>query len=672
MMAKKIILILLGISIFGQLSAQSWKKLNKAADELLKQGKYEEAAANYEQAWQKKQGKKDLIYKAGEAYYVVRDYRKAAEAYQHVKDENNSYPLVGLKYARSLKQDGQYEKSIEAFQSFADKYTGDGKAILEDVINTEIKGAELGLTLPAQADRSIEVLYPGAEINSDDAEFAPFPVGPEQIYFSSSMGGKARVYSSRKIGDRWTKAGTPGNFPIISQGQYANAMITADGERMYFTICSNDNYWDDLNTRCEIFVTKKEGTAWSQPERLPDYINMKGVTATHPYAVQQAGQEILYFASNRDGGRGGMDIWYAARDLGADGTDFTFPINLGATINTLGDEITPFYNMDEGALYFSSNGQVSIGGFDVFKSRGEETTWGPSENVGMPINSPADDYYFIKNANSSGGFIVSNRAFGGEKTNTTNADIFELQMGGKRLSLKGNAYDQESGGLLNNVSVSLYQVFDDGSDNLLISKDFASGSYSFELLPNRHFRVEIGKQGYLVSTYEFVTNDPNTYTYGQPVFLERGMDDEPMVMEPVDPGTTPVDPNPNPNRPTTDIPNTPLSEPGVTYTARGTSAKDNLEYVTSAPQHRGVYYKIQIAAVKKFDPNNSKYAAISSLGRFDTEDIPSRGLTRVLLAEFFSEEDAESALRSIKSNGFSNAYLVKYEDGNRYGRVNLD
>ncbi len=672
-MAKKIILILLGISIFGQLSAQSWRKLSKEADDLLKQGKYEEAAANYEQAWQKKQGKKDLIYKAGEAYYIIRDYRKAAEAYQHVKDENNNYPLVGLKYARSLKQDGQYDKAIEAFQSFGDNYTGDGKAILQDVINTEIKGAELGMALPAQADRSIEVLYPGSEINSDAAEFAPFPVGAEQIYFSSSMGGKARVYSSRKIGDSWTKAGTPGNFPIISQGQYANATITQDGERMYFTICSNDNYWDDLNTRCEIFVTKREGTTWSQPERLPDYINMKGVTATHPFAVQQNGQEILYFASNRDGGRGGMDIWYAARDMGTDNNDFTFPINLGATINTLGDEITPFYSMDQGALYFASNGLVSIGGFDIFKSRGEETTWSPAENAGMPINSPADDYFYIKNPNGASAFVVSNRVFGGEKNNTTDTDIFELQMGGKRISLKGNAYDQESGGLLNNITVSLYQIFDDGSDNLLISKDFASGSYNFELLPNRSFRVEISRDGYQAGSYQFVTDDPNTFTYGQPVFLAKGMDDEPMVMEPVDPGTPPVNPNRNPTntRPTTS-PEPPLSEPGVTYTARGTSAKDNLEYVTSAPQHRGVYYKIQIAAVKTFDPNNSKYAAISSIGRFDTEEIPSRGLTRVLVAEFFSQEDAESALQSIQNSGFSNAYLVKYEDGNRYGRVNLD
>ncbi|GJM34159.1 MAG: hypothetical protein DHS20C18_31600 [Saprospiraceae bacterium] len=666
MMAKKIILIILGISIMGQLSAQSWKKLSKAADGLIKEGKYEEAAATYEQAWQKKQSKKDLIYKAGEAYYTIRDYRKAAEAYQNVKDENNNYPLVGLKYARSLKQDGQYKKAIDAFNSFADKYTGDGKAILQDVVNTEIKGAELGQTLGSQADRSVEVLYPGVEINSDAAEFAPFLVGPEELYFSSSMGGKARVYSSRKIGNRWSKAATPGNFPVISQGQYANATMTPDGERMYFTICNNDKRWDDLNTRCEIFVIKKQGAAWSQPERLPDYINMKGVTATHPFTIHQGGQEILYYASNRDGGRGGMDIWFAARDLGEDDNDFTFPINLGATVNTLGDEITPFYSADEGTLYFSSNGHVSIGGFDVLKTRGEETNWGTIENVGLPINSSADDYFFVKNSSSSTGFLVSNRAFGGEKSNTTNSDIFELQMGGKRIALKGNAYDQESGGLLNNITVSLFQVFDDGSDNLLISKEFASGSYSFELLPNRSFRVEVGKPGFLSGTYNFVTNDPNTFTYGQPVFLEPSMGggDEPLVMDPVDPGTKP---RPNVNKPEP-FP----AEPGVTYTARGTSTKDNLEYVTSAPKHRGIYFKIQIAAVKRFNPNDSKYAAVQSLGRFDTEEIPSRGLTRVLVAEFFSQEDAESALQSVQSNGFSNAYLVKYEDGNRYGRVNLD
>ena len=143
-------------------------------------------------------------------------------------------------------------------------------------------------------------------------------------------------------------------------------------------------------------MIKKSGNAWSQPERLPDYINMKGVTATHPFPVHIGGQEFLYFASSRTGGRGGMDIWYVTRDLGIDNNDFTFPVNLGPSVNTLGDEITPYYDQTEGALYFASNGLISIGGFDVFSSRGTEVNWSVPENVGLPYNSSADDYFFIK------------------------------------------------------------------------------------------------------------------------------------------------------------------------------------------------------------------------------------------------------------------------------------
>ena len=173
----------------------SWKKHKKLAEQLYAQGDYAGAADNYEKAWQKKNSKKELIFKAGESYYLIKDYRKAAEALQNVKDENEEFQLPGLKYARSLKQDGQYKKAGEAFQHFLDNYTGQGKAILEDIIQTEIQGCELGKELPARANRDVEIQLLGGGVNSDEDEFAPFPLGGGGIYFSSSMGGKARIYT---------------------------------------------------------------------------------------------------------------------------------------------------------------------------------------------------------------------------------------------------------------------------------------------------------------------------------------------------------------------------------------------------------------------------------------------------------------------------------------------
>jgi hypothetical protein len=667
-MVKKLLLIAFAIGFLTPLGAQlSWKKHRDLAEQAFQQGNFAEAAENFEQAWRKKQKRTELAFKAGESYYLLRDYRKAAESYQHVKDKNDVYPLVGLKYARSLKQDGQYDKAAQEFRSFSNSYTGENKAILEDIIRTEVLGCQLGKDLPSQINRDVELLYPGKGVNSDMEEFAPFPISDDELYFSSARGDKARIYASRRVGRTWSEAAIPGNFPVIQNNHFCNGALAPDGQRFYFTICSGDQPWDNLKTRCEIFAVKRSGAGWSQPERLPDYVNMKGVTSTHPTVAHSGGREVIYYASNREGGRGGLDLWYISRDLGIDNNDFTFPVNLGPTINTLGDEITPFYDPENEMLYFSSNGHVSIGGFDVMQARGEEINWSVAENTGLPINSSADDYFYIKNRTASGGFLVSNRVFGGEKTNTRNADIFEFTVGGRRIMVKGTVYDQTTSAPLNDITVSLYQVFNDGAENMLISKSFSDGTYSFELLPDRRFKVQITSYGYSPFSYQFATNDPSVYTYGQPAYLRKTTAGQPTPVEPAypDAGT---------DRPTAGASGAPLplmegSVPGATYTSRATAHNDNFEYVTSAPRYRGVYYKIQLAAVGNYEA--SKFQSVSGIGRVDTEKLTSRELTRVLVGDFFSERDAIRAMESAKKAGYSGAYVVKYEDGARFGKVTI-
>jgi hypothetical protein len=127
------------------------------------------------------------------------------------------------------------------------------------------------------------------------------------------------------------------------------------------------------------------GKSWTAPERLPDYINEQNVSTTQPNVVVDGNTEILYFASNRSGGMGGMDIWYTTRETNSNANDFTLPINAGSRINTKADEITPFYDKIEGNLYFASNGGISIGGMDIFKVKGAKSQWQAAENVGTRL-----------------------------------------------------------------------------------------------------------------------------------------------------------------------------------------------------------------------------------------------------------------------------------------------
>ncbi len=670
------------------ISAQSWRKLRKTAEQQYAEGNYSDAADTYEMAWNKKKRKKELIFKAGEAYYMLKDYRKAAAAYQNVKDETKTYPLVGLKYARSLKQDGQYDKAIKAFQQFIDGYTGDGKAILQDVINTEVEGCELAKKLAETPNKSINVLYPNGGINTNFDEFAPFAATPDFLYFSSAIGGNARIYFSKRMGDEWSKASIPSNFPVISNGHYANGSISQDGQRFYFTVCNDDIKWDQLNSRCEIFVSKKEDVNWGEPKRLPDYINMEGVSITQPYSIEKDGQEYLFFSSNREGGRGGMDIWFAVRDLGMDGNDFTFPVNLGPTINTLGDELSPYYDVENETLYFSSNGHATVGGFDIFKSQGNETTWATPINAGFPVNSSADDLFFRKNNGSGNGFFVSNRVFGGVKNTTRNTDIFEFQSASSGYALKGDVMDRENGALVNEITVSLYQVFEDGTENLLLDRDFHDGHYSFKILANKSYMIKVASPGYYKETYSFSSDNTSKFNYGETIYLEKS-----NYSTEAETGDTKTGEDTHTAVPPTDdrdniipdgavyVPPTIIHEDGnsgavsegggVAYTARGTSKSDQREYITSAPKHRGIYYKVQLTAVRKFDPNHDKMVKAASLGRLDTEKLTSKNITRVLVAEAFDKQSAKELLDRAKNSGFKGAFIVKYEDGIRYGRVNL-
>lgn len=651
-MIKKILIVALGICMATCLSAQkklNWKKHVKEAERLEAAGNLARAAEHYEQAWQKKNSKKDLIFKAADLYYKIKDYRKAAASYEYVKNDNDDFPLVGLKFARSLKQDGQYDKAKSAFQTFLDAYSGQGKSILQDVIRKEVIGCELASKLPLKANRSIELKYI-ENVNSDNNEISP-AVYNNEMFFAANKGRKIRIFNTRKVGSNWGTISNPNAFPIINNGNYSNPCFSPNGSKLYFTICDNDNSLDELRARCEIFYTERTSKGWSEPQRLPDYINQDGVTATTPFVFESGGKEILYFASNRENGRGGLDLWYSTREL--NGGEFTFPVNLGSTVNTLGDELSPYYDQNNGVLFFSSNGQVTIGGYDIFQTNGNNETWSTPQNIGLPFNSSADDFSYVHSSDGTAGYIVSNRVFGGEKASTRHTDIFEFELGSSnRLVLNGNVYDKQSGDLIDNFTVTLYQV-DDRGENLLFSRDFANGAYSSDLLPDRNFRVKVSSPGYADMDYNITTDDPNTKVYGQPIFL-------------IADGSSNADPIAGGNHSDGDLIG---EDSGDSYTTRGLAPDDNFAFVTNAPRYKGVYFKIQLAALMDYNPERELYQQVYSMGRLDTESLIDKDLTRVLLADFFTREEAFSMLTQVQELGFPTAFVVKYEDGERYGRI---
>ncbi len=678
-MARTIILLALTAFFFSSVQAQqmSWRKHKKMAEELLEQAQYADAAEHFEQAWKKKSKKKDLIFKAAEAYYIVKEYRKAAEAYKNVSTDYKKYPTAGLEYARCLKQDGQYDEAIEEFLNFVENYTGEGQEILSEVVQREIEGCSLGREMASMDNPDgIQLEHLGTGVNTPETEFAPIPYNDNVLYFSSTMGERAKIYLSYKQEDgEWSKANIPESFPVVENGHFCNGSLTPDGGRFYFTICQSLENWGALTAQCAIYTIKKTDSGWTSPEKLRDYINNSGSTTTHPYVIHRDGSEILYFSSNREGTLGGMDIWYATRDLNSDDIDFTFPVNLGSKINSLGDDLSPYYDTQEGILYFSSNGLVSTGGQDIFKARGGETKWETPENLGTPFNSSADDYYFILNSSRTGGYLVSNRLFGMEKITTTHEDIFSFALQPMHeVILKGDVFEKESQNLLSDITVSIYEI-DDNHETLLLNQSFEDGSYAFELIPNKRFKVEIQRDGYYPAFYMLDSFEPDPDgNYGELVYLEKheeelsldsGLEDSGLDSDLVDIIEEIEIPYQPPAPPTV------VEESsGIEYTARGLSSHDSFEYITSAPRLTGTYYKVQIGALKNVNTLQNRYDPVRVFGRLDTEYITKKDLTRILVGDFLTKSEAKNAMQEIRRSGFSEAFMVRYDEGVRYGRVN--
>lgn len=684
MMIKKTInLVIVLLLVATVTEAQSWRKLRNQAEESFETGNYAEAAKLYEQAWRKKSKKTELIFKAGEAYDLLRDYPNAAKAFAKVKDKTDDFPLAGLYYARNLKQSNDYDQAIRAFNKFLDTYTGEDKSILERIVQIEIEGTQLAKVAAANADRSIELIHLGVGINTASDDFAPELAPDGTLYYSSTVGGTARIYQSELLGESWSKGELPSNFPLINYGQFANPSLSPDGQRMYFTVCEEGSF-GDLNTRCEIYVITLDGVVWSKPRRLPDAINAAGATNTHPFVTQRNNTEFLYFASNRSGSgsQGGMDIYYATRNINLPGAAFSQPINLGAPVNTNGDELSPFYDAERGRLFFSSNNHPSLGGFDIFVSEGNFTNWTQPANLGMPYNSSADDYHF--SAHQSGGFLSSNRVFGGEKLSTLDDDIFEFIVEeNKNLTYQGTVIDATNGEPVNYYTVTLYEITESGQQIQVEMKAVKQGAdgFRFAVLPNRQFRIDVDVPGYIPESQGFSTFNQGGDMYAQAIIVEPESKG-PITKEKEEISTNTTTPT-NTNPPATDQEKNPTSTsteegaqaitstPTAPYVTRGMASYDQVEYRSSAPQYEGTYYKVQLMAIKEFEENSPKYQKLAMVGDIETEYLLQKGIYRVLLAAYLSPQAAKQAQAKARTMGFPDAFIVKYEDGRRYGMVKL-
>lgn len=241
--------------------------------------------------------------------------------------------------------------------------------------------------------------------NCSIADFAPVRYG-NRIYFSSLRETKPGAYPISRI-FTYTEGQSPSLDAELnlknSKKHVACPTIMPDASRIFFTICQ-----DEAMQKCEIWYRDRdfEGT-WGVAMKLPESINVRGANTTQPAIGwdKSSKKYTLFFASNRMGGKGKMDIW--ASTITWDGK-FEEPVCL--PFNSPADEVTPSYSQMEQTLFFSSNGLKGLGRFDVFSVKKSDTnTWAKPENMGRPFNTAYDDMFYTYHDASQTGYLASDR-----------------------------------------------------------------------------------------------------------------------------------------------------------------------------------------------------------------------------------------------------------------------
>ncbi|RMF24533.1 MAG: tetratricopeptide repeat protein, partial [Bacteroidetes bacterium] len=391
------------------LQGQSLRALEKAADKAIAAKDYYTAMVHLQEALTRAPEKPALLYRYAEVARRFHAYPQAAKHYRKVLDsrEADAFPDALFHLAEVEKIQGNYEAAENHFRQFLAEKKG-SPSLLERA-RREAEACRWAAELRPDTAWVVENL--GRRINSPYSDFAALERGDTLYYTSYRFDFKEDSYRPRRrlakiLSSRRGSRGRtlPRKFNE-AQRHTAFTAFSHNGKRIYFAICS---YTQGVNIRCELYYREKDRRRrWSrQPVKLPESINLPGFTATQPAIGFDSTlqKEVLFFASDRPGGKGKLDLWFVT----VDGKSFGTPQNLEA-LNTPEDDLAPFFHTPSQTLYFSSEGHPGLGSFDVFRAARRASGWGEVVNLGLPFNSSYADLHFTLDDSGQKGYLSSNR-----------------------------------------------------------------------------------------------------------------------------------------------------------------------------------------------------------------------------------------------------------------------
>jgi len=482
---KRIFLILLFV-IALPLFLFPQKRRAERAYESFNAGEYYEAIDLFKDAYSKtkdKAVKSDMVFMVSECYRIVNDPKNAEIWYKKAVKATGVSPEAQLWLAESMKKEGKYEDAIVEYRKYKQLVPNDARA------DVGIRSCELSLEWMRSPEAYIIVDM--KELNSRESDFSPAFVRDDNsyVYFTSSRDdvtgnkkhgatgqGFSDIFESRL--DKKGKWSTPVPVEgINSESEEGSPSLSTDFREIYFTRCEAGKR---EQKGCVIMYSQKSGDKWGIPKNIG--LLSDSLIAAHP-AITPDGL-TLYFVSELEGGFGGKDLYYSTRS--SDGGTWSRPINMGADINTRGNELFPFVRED-GTLYFSSDGHLGMGGLDIFRAISQPTGSWIIANMKAPINSPADDFGIVYEIGAEKGFLSSTRKGKG------NDDLYSFEMPPLKFGITGLVKDEKTGAPVQSSVVQL--IASDGTNMQTTTGN--GGDFKFALRSDVDYIFLASKDGYL-------------------------------------------------------------------------------------------------------------------------------------------------------------------------------
>jgi len=608
-------------------TALSGQKELKKADKQFQLKAYELAIENYKLQLEKDADCIQCTYQIAESYRLLNQNLDAAIWFRKLEGKKDLPQPYYKQYGKVMKKMGQYNKAEELFASYAEV-----DPITSNYLILSCGYAKDLLRLEPKYDIS---LYP---VSSSAADYGP-AVFKDKIMFSSFRNDFIRA--NNKVNESVVNSQGAQLFvaPLGNEArknQVTHLRNDLEEDYQIVSICYSNNYSQCAITKSQVQHASlayneddsEMGIYMASVDESGDFYNIvpfphNEVGYATAFATLNAAGNIMYFSSNRPGGMGGYDIYASFYKNGM----WTYPDNLGATINTPGNEITPSFDGEN--LFLASDYHFGLGGFDMFTSKVVDGEWINPENLGNGVNSPEDDLFGIQHPDTKDYYISSNR-LGGKG----NHDIYimtDISAPNDRLS----AVEEE----IAPSAVSLPTIKDNGpalNNTATVSETTTTKTVQAENIVDKKIDAEVD-----LSMYSDDNPPPAVVLSDVKPAIENTINEKTAAKE-MQVAKVIVD----------EVPVANAAKFGSANVSMSMAKKVSFGEILTTGKPM---YFIQLAAFFKSEANVVDFSNLSEYGNL--YKIRESNATKVKLGYYYDEYEAKRILSLVRNMGYKDAFI---------------